>query len=122
MTAAATEAVNVITFSRKTFDADFARALDGTTGALKSDLTGKKALTLSTMTSGKFDLKGTVGASAYVGPADPGKGVYVLVTVNGFQVADAANASTNSVQRFEMTMVKVGKSWLASNLNSVGIQ
>ena len=120
--AAATEAANVTTYSRKTFDTDFARALNGATGALKTDLTGKRSLAKSTMTSGKFDLKGTVGTSAYVGPTDDDKGVLVLVTVNAFQVADAKSGSTASVQRFELTMVKSGKRWLASDLNAVGIE
>jgi len=122
VTAAATEAANIITFSRKTFDADFARATNGTTGSLKTDLLGKKALTLTTMTDGKFDLKATVGASAYAGKTDDGKSTLVLVTLNAFKVADSSTGSTASVQRFQMTMVKVGKSWLASNLAAVGIQ
>jgi len=122
VTAAATEAANIITFSRRTFDADFARATNGTTGSLKTDLLGKKALTLTTMTQGKFDLKATVGASAYAGKTDDGKSTLVLVTLNAFKVADSSTGSTASVQRFQMTMVKVGKSWLASNLAAVGIQ
>ena len=121
VTAAATEAANIITFSRKTFEADFARAINGTTGSLKTDLVGKKALTLTTMTDGKFDLKATVGAAAYGGLTDDGKSTLVLVTLNAFKVADSSTGSSASVQRFQITMVKVGKSWLASDLNSVGI-
>lgn len=122
VTAAATEAANVVTFSRKTFDQDFARALAGATGSLKTDLGGKEALTRTTLTEGKFDLKGTVGASAYVGQTDDGTGVQVLVTINGFKVADTASGSSSSVQRLELTMTKVGKAWLASALTAVGIQ
>lgn len=120
--AAATEAANVTTYSRKTFDADFARALNGSTGALKSDLTGKRALAENTMTSGKYDLKGTIGASAYIGPSDDGKSVLVMVTVNAFKVADTSSGSSATVQRFQLTMVKSGKRWLASDLNAVGIE
>ena len=122
VTAAATEAANVVTFSRKTFDADFTRALNGATGKLKSDLSGEKALTLNTLTSGKFDLKGTVGSSAFEGVASDGKSLLALVTVNGFKVADAANSSSSSVQRLELTMTKVGNVWLASSLSAVGVQ
>jgi len=122
VTAAATEAANIITFSRKTFEADFARALKGTTGSLKTDLEGKKGLTLTTMTDGKFDLKATVGSSAYVSKTDDGKGTLVLVTLNAFKVADATSGSSATVQRVELTMIKVGNSWLASNLSAVGIQ
>ncbi|MCZ4500309.1 MAG: hypothetical protein JWQ74_2864 [Marmoricola sp.] len=122
VTAASTEAANVVTFNRKTFDADFARALNGATGALKTDLSGKKALTLSTMTTGKFDLKGTIGAAAYAGMTDTGKGYLVLVTVNGFKVADTASDSSSSVQRLELTMQKTNGKWLASALNALGIE
>ena len=118
--AAAIEATNVVTFSRKTFTADFQRALDGATGSLKSDLSGEKATTLSTLTEGKFDLKGTVAATAFAGVS--GNSILVLVTVNGYKVADTASESQASVQRLELTMVKSGKSWLASNLQASGIQ
>jgi hypothetical protein len=122
VTAASTEAANVVTFSRKTFTADFARALNGATGGLKSDLAKEKALTLNTMTSGKYDLKGTVGSSAYVGTTTNGKGLLVLVTVNGFKVSDAAGASSATVQRLELTMVKSGNKWLADALSAEGIE
>src|SRR4051794_12745676 len=38
MTAAGTEMVNLVTFSRAHFEADFQRALNGATGALRSDV------------------------------------------------------------------------------------
>jgi Mce-associated membrane protein len=122
VTAASTEAVNVVTFSRKTFNADFARALNGATGSLKSDLAKEKSLTLNTMTSGKYDLKGTVGSSAYAGTTDNGKGLLVLVTVNGFKVSDSAGEGSATVQRLELTMVKSGNKWLADDLTATGIE
>jgi len=121
VTAAATEAANSITFSRRTFDADYARALKGTTGDLKTDFEGRRALILSTMQDGKMDLKATVGAAAYAGLTDDGKSTLVLVTLNASKIADAANGSSQSVERVQMTMVKVGKVWLASSLSSVGV-
>ena len=120
--AAATEAANIVTFNRKTFSADFQRALNGATGSLKSDLSGEKATTLNTMTSGKFDLKGTVAATAYAGTSSDGKSLLVLVTVNGFKIADTSSQNQTSVQRLQLTMVKSGKAWLASALNAIGIQ
>jgi hypothetical protein len=121
VTAAATEAVNVLSFSRKTFAADFARALAGTTGALKSDLEGKKATTLSTMTSGKIDLHATVAQSAYEGTDSSTHHILVLVTVNGFNTNDQGVSTAPTPQRLEMTMNKVGSKWLASDIESVGI-
>jgi hypothetical protein len=120
VTAAATEAANVTTYNRKTFDADYERALKGATGSLKSDITSDKAQTLSTLTTGKVDFKGTVAASAYQQMTSDGKGVVVLVTVNTFQVFDTASQDSNAVQRLVVTMVKSGKVWLASTIDSSG--
>ena len=122
VTAAATEAANIVTYNRKTFDSDYQRALNGATGSLKSDMLGKKAEALNAMTSGKYDLKGTIAASAYAGTTADGKGILVLVTLNGYTVADTASQSTNNVQRLVLTMVQSGSSWLAEDLNSSGIQ
>ena len=122
VTAAATEAANIVTYSRKTFDSDYQRALNGATGSLKSDMEGKKAQALSAMTSGKYDLKGTIAASAYAGTTADGKGILVLVTINGFTVADTTSQSQSSVQRLVLTMVQSGTSWLAGDLNSSGFQ
>jgi hypothetical protein len=118
--AGATEAANLLTFTRKNFAADFARALKGTSGALKKDLTARKATTLSAMTKGKFDLKASVVESAFES-ASGGK-VVILVTVNGTNVSDSKTPSVAQPQRLELTMVPSGSSWLADNLVSVGIQ
>jgi hypothetical protein len=117
---AATEAANLITYTRKAFSADFSRALNGATGGLKSDLVKQKANTLSAMTKGKFDLKASVVESAF--ESESGGKVLVLVTLNGKHVLDSGAADTAAPQRLELTMVKSGGKWLASNLSSVGIQ
>jgi hypothetical protein len=123
VTAASVEAINVVSFSRKNFAADFARALNGATGGLKSDLTSKKALTLSTITTGKFDLSGTVATpGAYEGLTDNGNQLLVLITVTGFKVADDTSQNSSTVQRMELTMQQVHGKWLASSLNVVGIE
>jgi hypothetical protein len=116
----ATEAANLTTFTRKSFDADFTRALDGATGNLKKDLTGQKANTLSAMTKGKFDLKASVVESAF--ESEDGGKVLVLVTLNGKHVFDSGQADAAAPQRLELTMVRSGGKWLATNLSSVGIQ
>jgi hypothetical protein len=123
LTAASTEAVNVLSFSRKTFAADFARALAGATGPLLSDLTGKKSATQSALSQGKFDLSAKVATpAAYIGLTDNGKQLLVLVTVNGYKVADDSSLNSSSVQRLELTMQLVHGRWLAAGLNAVGIQ
>jgi hypothetical protein len=110
---------DLITFSRKTFTADFNRALAMTTDPLRSDLVGERTKTLQTMTTGHFDLSAT--PAAFGVESASGSTVVLLITVNGRTVADTASKSAQSVQRFELTMTEVGNQWLASNLESVAI-
>jgi hypothetical protein len=117
--AGATEAANLLTFSRKAYASDFARALKGATGNLKKDLTARKATTLSAMTKGKFDLTAKVVESAF--ESQQGGKVLLLVTVNGANVNDSGQSTAATPQRLELTMERSGSSWLASNLVSVGI-
>ena len=118
--AAATEAANVLTYSRKNFDADWDRSLAGATGKLRSDHAADKATTLERLTSQKVDLKATVEHSAFE-TAEDGK-VLVLVTVTGIAVNDQGERSAQTPQRLELTMVKSGDKWLASDLTMIGIQ
>ncbi|MDP9091681.1 MAG: hypothetical protein M3N95_01745 [Actinomycetota bacterium] len=119
--AASKQAVNLLSYRRATFDADYARTVAGTTGALKTDLLSgtKKSTLLSEMTSGKFDLQGQVTASAFEQAA--GAKYAVLVSASGYQVPDSGSRTLNSSNRFEITMTRVGTAWLASDLQSVGL-
>jgi hypothetical protein len=121
VTAASTEAINVLSYNRKTFAADFARALNGATGQLASDLKTKETTTKTALVDGKFDLSAKAARpGAYAGV--DGKDLLVLVTVNGFKTADDASASSSNVQRLQMTMQLVKGKWLAASLNSVGVE
>jgi hypothetical protein len=119
--AAAQQALNLLSYRRSAFDADYARTVAGTTGALRADLLSgtKKATLLSEMTTGKFDLQGQVTASAFEQAA--GAKYAVLVSASGYQVPDTGSRTLNSSNRFEITMTKVGTAWLASDLQSVGL-
>ncbi len=118
--AGATEAANLLTYSRKSFEADYARALGGATGSLKADIAARKASTLETMTKNKIDLSANVEHSAF--ESATGNSVSVLVTVNGFSKNDAGVSSVATPQRVELTMIKSSGTWLASELTSIGIQ
>lgn len=119
--AGATEAANVLTYSRKNFDADWNRSLAGATGKLRSDHAADKATTLERLTSQKIDLVATVQHSAFESTDDDGN-VLVLVTVVGVAVNDQGERSAQTPQRLELTMVKSGDKWLASDLTMIGIQ
>jgi hypothetical protein len=118
--AGATEAANLTTLARKTYAHDFTRALNGSTGALRKDLSAKKGAYLSAMNSGKFDLKSSVVQSAF--ESQSGDRVLVLVTLNGTHVVDKVSSPITTPQRFELTMIKSGAKWLAADLLSVGVQ
>jgi hypothetical protein len=119
--AAATEAANVLTYSRKNFDADWNRSLAGATGKLRSDHAADKATTQERLTTQKIDLVATVEHSAFEGTDDSGN-ILVLVTVNGVAVNDQGERSAQTPHRLELTMVKSGDKWLASDLTMIGIQ
>lgn len=118
--AAATEAANILTYSRKDFDADWNRALAGSTGNLRKDQEAKRSDTLNAMTKNKIDLKAEVEQSAFES-ADGGQ-VLALVTVNGYTVNDSGVRSAETPQRLELTMVQSGGKWLASDLTMIAIQ
>lgn len=126
MKAAASETANLVSFTRANFEADFQRALAGTTGSLRSDLASKKATTLKQLTDGKFDLSAKITHTALEGAAQSGKstGYVVLVTFNGYR----STALTVPIQQqLAVTVLYVkdkGKStgnWLAADVTSIGV-
>jgi hypothetical protein len=117
--AGAQQVLNLLTYSRKTFDADFARTLAGSTGGLRSDLDKQKPTLLSEITKNKFDLEGTVKNSAF--EERDGANYLVLVSADGYVLPDGGTKTLKSTARFELTMAKVSGKWLASNLRSVGL-
>ena len=117
--AGAKQIVNILSYSRKTFDADYARTLAGTTGALRADLAKQKATLKSQMVKGKFDLQGTVTSSAFEQVSDNTS--LVLVSAQGYKLPTGGQRTLASTARFEVTMKSVGGKWLASDLTSVGL-
>lgn len=121
MTAAGTEMVNLVTFSRAHFDSDFQRALDGTTGPLHSDVLKQRDDTLHTMQNGKFDLYGrlTHKALSDTVDADGKHGYVVLVTINGYRTT---SPDTPIQQNLALTVINVNGKWLLSQVTNIGLQ
>ncbi|WP_375502965.1 hypothetical protein [uncultured Jatrophihabitans sp.] len=117
MTAAAVETANLLTYHRATYTADYNRAVNGATGALRKDIAGKKALTLATITKGKFDLTARVTHQALVGASGKNT-IVVLISINGYK-STAPDVPTQ--QNLQVTMTKVGSRWLASNVQTPGV-
>jgi hypothetical protein len=120
MNAAATEMLNLVTFSRDKFDSDFQRALDGATGPLRSDVAKNRDKTLQQMTQGKFDLYGRLTHKALEGKVQSGgkTGYVILVTINGFR---STAPDTPIQQNLEVSVVKVDGEWLANDVTNIGI-
>lgn len=118
--AASVQTVNLLTYSRAHFDADFARAMAGVTGQLKSDLEADKAKTLQQLTANKFDIKATVSDVALEG-GSVSKGLLVLVVASGYRVDDKGTTSAAVPKRIELTMVRSHGTWLASNLQGIDL-
>jgi ABC-type transporter MlaC component len=121
MDAASKQVLNMLTYSRKSFAADYARAVDGATGALKADLqsSAKKSTLQNKMTSSKLDLQGAVTATAFEEVS--GTNWLILVSAQGYQVPDGGKRTLASRERFQVTMTNVAGKWLASDLQSVGL-
>jgi hypothetical protein len=118
--AAATQQVkNMLTYSRASFDSDYARTEAGASGALLSDLQSKKSTLQQQMVSSKFDLSGTITASAF--EEVDGSNELVLVSAQGYTLPDGGTKTLQTTARFELTMTRTGGRWLASNLSSVGL-
>jgi hypothetical protein len=121
MNAAGTEMVNLVTFSRDHFEADYQRAVDGATGSLRSDVQGKRAETLKAMTDGKFDLFGRLTHKALEDQVTSnGKtGYVVLVTINGFR---SSAPQTPIQQNLAVTVINVDGKWLANDVRNIGVE
>jgi hypothetical protein len=119
MDAGGKQVVNILSYARRSFDADYARTLAGATGALRADLAKQKTTLKSQMTKGKFDLQGTVTSSAFEEVS--GKDALILISAQGYKLPAGGQRTLTSTARFEVTMTSVGGKWLASDLRSVGL-
>lgn len=121
MTAAGTEMINLVTFSRAKFDADFQRALDGTTGPLRKDVQSKRDATLNAITNGKFDLYGRLTHKALSDTVQTGgkSGYVVLITLNGYR---STSPDEPIQQNMAVTVINVGGKWLAYQVANIGLQ
>ncbi len=117
-TAADVEITNLLTFRRTSFDADYARALNGTTGQLHTDVAARKSTTRTTLVHGGFDLSASVLASGVRSVSDTApSAVVVLADVRGSR----SNSTAPTLQHLKATVVQVGGGWKLSDLQNVGV-
>ncbi len=112
VTAGAHEVVNLLSYARATFDADFARAIDGLTGPLRTQQQQRRADLEQTMNQTQTDYAGEV-RSVGVESAS-GSSVLLLVCATGYSVRVGAGNPMSGTERFEVGVQYVNGRWLVS--------
>ena len=111
------EASALLTYHRKTFDADLARAEAGASGPLLADVKGQATKLREQMTSGHFDLKPQVHAAA-IESVQP-REVVLLVAVDTYQVPDHGKETLQLRERLEVDVVEAGTTWYVDTVSPV---
>jgi len=117
--AAKQETINLQTYRRKSFDADFAAALSGLTPAKATQWQANKATLKTKLTQLKQDAGATVSGAGLV--SFDGKSALVMVASDTLRI-DAAGKSTTAAQnRSQVSMKLIGGRWLMDDLQSVSV-
>lgn len=117
--AASRDLINLQTFRRTHFDADFARAAGGLTGQLRTDFAAKQRALRESLDASKQDTAAEVTQAAF--EQSKGSTALVLVAMNNYRVDARGRRTLFASGRFEVTMQLVNGTWLAGNLTSVGL-
>jgi hypothetical protein len=112
VTAGAREVVDLLSYDRASFTADVNRALDGLTGALRSQQAQRAQSLASTMAAQHMDYAGAV-RSVGVESAS-GSSVLLLVCATGYELVDGTRAPQSGTERFEVGVTRTGGRWLVS--------
>ena len=113
VTAGAREVVNLLSYSRTDFPADFNRAQAGLTSVLQAQQLGKRAGLLQAMDRSQSDYAGQVRAVGVESAS--GTSVLLLVLATGYEVSASRGAQPLSgTERFEVGVEFVRGRWLVS--------
>jgi hypothetical protein len=117
--AAKQQTMNLQTYRRKSFDADFAAALAGLTPAKATQWQANKATLKTRLTQLKQDAGATVSGAGLV--SFDGKSAVVMVASDTLRI-DASGKSTTAAQnRSQVSMKLIGGKWLMDDLQSVSV-
>lgn len=112
VTAGAREVVNLLSYARATFDADFARAIDGLTGPLRTHQIQQRAGLEQSMNQSQTDYAGVVRSVGVEGAS--GSSVLLLVCATGYSLQPGSAAPRSGTERFEVGVENVKGHWLVS--------
>jgi hypothetical protein len=119
VSAARQEAINIQTYRRKSFDADFQAALNGLTPTKQTQWQANKASLKSQLTAQKIDSAATVSGAGLV--SFDGNSAVVAVASDTQRVDAAGKATTIARNRFQISMKLMHGKWLMDELESVSI-
>jgi hypothetical protein len=119
VTAARQQTINLQTYRRKTFDADFAAALAGLTPAKATQWQANKATLKTKLTQLKQDAGATVSGAGLV--SFDGKSAVVVVASDTLRVDATGKSSTAAQNRSQVTMKLINGKWLMDDLQSVSV-
>ncbi|MDT4924369.1 MAG: hypothetical protein QOG01_2082 [Pseudonocardiales bacterium] len=111
------EVVNMLTYRRSDFAIDYARALAGATGGLQRQIVLDAPRTKTAISSGRYDLRGSVTAVAV--ERATGDTVTLLVAATGTQVDDNGNETQATNGQYEVTVDNMAGSWLTSAITPI---
>lgn len=117
--AAKQETINLQTYRRKSFDADFAAALSGLTPAKATQWQANKATLKTRLTQLKQDAGATVSGAGLV--SFDGRSAVVVVASDTLRIDAAGKSSTAAQNRSQVSMKLVGGRWLMDDLQSVSV-
>ncbi|HSY15690.1 MAG TPA: hypothetical protein VK816_06865 [Jatrophihabitantaceae bacterium] len=121
LTAAEQVSVNLMSYRRADFNADFARAVSGTTAPLTAQLQAEKQTLLGELTQGKNDATANLSAGAVAKTQPTPDSIVALVVVDAFSVSSSGTSTLVNHSRLQLTMQDVKGKWLASNFETIGL-
>jgi hypothetical protein len=117
--AARQQTINLQTYRRASFDADFAAALAGLTPAKATQWQANKATLKTKLTQLKQDASATVSGAGLV--SFDGKSAVVVVASDTLRIDATGKSSTAAQNRSQVTMKLINGKWLMDDLQSVSV-
>jgi len=111
--------VNLTSYTQKTFESDFQRALTGLSGQALTGAQSNHDALIQVMTEAKIDLKGEVTARSIESSSK--EGVLVLIYLATYKVLADGSSQRRDSQALELTMKQANGKWLLDNINVLGI-
>lgn len=111
------EVANLLSYRRADFDVDLQRAVAGATSPLSEEIQNNAADTRAAMTTGQYDLTGTVTAIAVVSAS--ANAVTLLVTADATRIPDGSAEPVITHPRYVVAVIRTPLGWATSRVTPV---